>query len=241
MFSDHRQLKGIMQKELSDISNDQITKWHQGIMQYSFDLTWVPGKKLLAADALTRHPIFEGFVEEDEVFFTILNMKIGPQLADLASQGSPEYQETGLMVLLDIPKNKIRIGYSALQFSNIWNELSVLDTPNGPFLCWGERVIPPLESRRKLLEIIHSTHQGITKTLAAVKQAYFWPGLTNEVTQLVESCASCQEIAPKPPPVPDACSCLLPPLSIGEEVRVQNTKSKRWDKTAVIIEVFNHN
>ena len=57
MFSDHRQLKGIMQKELSDISNNQITKWHQGIMQYSFDLTWVPGKKLLAADALKRSDI----------------------------------------------------------------------------------------------------------------------------------------------------------------------------------------
>jgi hypothetical protein len=29
----------------------------------------------------------------------------------------------------------------------------------------------------------------------------------------------------------------LPPLEIGQQVRIQNTISKRWDRTGVIVEV----
>ena len=196
VYSDHRPLEGIMTKDLGDIGNARLVKWRQRIMQYSFDLHWVPGKKMLAADALSRHPTFAGYEEDDEVFFHLRSMQCDPRLAEMAKSGGKEYVETAKMITGNVPRNKVKPGHFAQQFSNIWHELSVLDTENGPLLCYGERVIPPPETRKKLLASFHETHQGISKTLSAVKEAFYWPALGNEVKQLLESCDACQDLVP---------------------------------------------
>ena len=202
VYSDHRPLEGIMSKDLGDVANARLIKWRQRIMQYSFDLQWVPGKKMLAADALSRHPTFSGYDEIDEVFFQVRSMQSDPRLAEIASFGSKEYVETAKFVLQDLPRSKIKPGHEAQKYSNIWQELSVIETENGPLLCYGERVIPPQEARKNILNSYHETHQGVTKTLAAVKEGFYWPALGNEVKQLIESCQACQELQPSQPREP---------------------------------------
>jgi len=41
-------------------------------------------------------------------------------------------------------------------------------------------------------------HEGIAKTLARLKEAYYWPGMRNEVEETVKTCLNCQCYRPSP-------------------------------------------
>ena len=63
----------------------------------------------------------------------------------------------------------------------------------------GKRIVVPQPARKKLLKTIHKSHSGINKTWEMARQLYFWPGLRNEIVQLLENCKHCQERQPSQP------------------------------------------
>ena len=59
---------------------------------------------------------------------------------------------------------------------------------------FSERILKVVTEVKECLDIFkqfHGSpaggHQGINKTVDAVKQRFFWPGLTSHITQLVSS------------------------------------------------------
>ena len=50
-------------------------------------------------------------------------------------------------------------------------------------------ILPPL--REKLLDRIHSGHQGITKCRELARQSVWWPGLSKRLEELVHNCQEC--------------------------------------------------
>ena len=56
-------------------------------------------------------------------------------------------------------------------------------------------IVIPLSARREVLQKLHAAHQGIVRTKRRAQKTVYWPGITNDVTMLVESCATCQERA----------------------------------------------
>lgn len=44
-----------------------------------------------------------------------------------------------------------------------------------------------------ILQKLHATHQGMVRTKRSAQQTVFWPGITNEIVALIESCRSCQK------------------------------------------------
>ena len=54
------------------------------------------------------------------------------------------------------------------------------------------RLVIPLAMRPSILEKIHHEgHQGITKCRERAKQSVWWPGLSKQIEDLVESCDRC--------------------------------------------------
>ncbi|CAG2219390.1 unnamed protein product [Mytilus edulis] len=53
----------------------------------------------------------------------------------------------------------------------------------------------PLSERKKVLQFSHddkcSAHLGIHKTLAKIRQSYYWPGLQNDVRTYINGCDKC--------------------------------------------------
>lgn len=41
--------------------------------------------------------------------------------------------------------------------------------------------------------MLHNPHLGIEKTLSRARLQYFWPGMTNDITELVKSCNVCKK------------------------------------------------
>ena len=60
----------------------------------------------------------------------------------------------------------------------------------------GTRIIPPTNARRSLVITMHKGHPGERKMLTWAKQLYFWPGMTNEIIQHVDSCTACSKYKP---------------------------------------------
>ena len=53
-----------------------------------------------------------------------------------------------------------------------------------------------MASRQEMLKKLHAAHQGIVRTKRRAQQTIYWPGITNDVTMLIERCATCQEKLP---------------------------------------------
>ena len=67
---------------------------------------------------------------------------------------------------------------------------SEITVANG-LLLRGNRLIIPASMRLEILDKIHMGHQGITKCRERARQSVWWPGLSNQLEELVKSCRKC--------------------------------------------------
>ncbi|XP_059097949.1 uncharacterized protein K02A2.6-like [Tigriopus californicus] len=79
-------------------------------------------------------------------------------------------------------------------FSNIWNEVSFDDQHR--ILLFHNRVIVPRHIRRSLLDKLHLSHSGITKTRSLARALYYWPSLNREINNIISSCEQCTRLPP---------------------------------------------
>ena len=66
----------------------------------------------------------------------------------------------------------------------------------------GNRLLIPKSMRREVLQHLHSSHQGQTRTLRPARQVVFWPGMTNDVRNVVRTCDACSRYLPSQQPEP---------------------------------------
>ena len=71
-------------------------------------------------------------------------------------------------------------------------ELSAI---NG-LLVYMDRIVIPSNLRTDMLNRLHESHQGTTKCLDNAHTCMWWPSITREVKEMVNSCMECQETRP---------------------------------------------
>lgn len=194
--SDHKPLESLFKKDI-DESPIRLQRMMTILLRYPMmKVIHKPGKEMHVADCLSRAQIDD--IEEIEE----LNDMIHVITRNVC--GNPHnlnhYQEA---LKRDGPHQKIREyvesgwpGYHKLdqfsqQFYKIKNELHY---ENG-LLLWGHRLIIPPEVQGNISRFIHSSHLGIEKTLLRAKSLYYWPGMTKQITEIVESCRICEKFA----------------------------------------------
>ena len=64
------------------------------------------------------------------------------------------------------------------------------------------RIVLPLPAVKPVLHLLHASHSGITKTTNLAKGLYFWPGMSNDINQLVSCCVDCTKVLPSQPSNP---------------------------------------
>ncbi|VDI65756.1 Hypothetical predicted protein [Mytilus galloprovincialis] len=87
---------------------------------------------------------------------------------------------------------------------SLWNQWNNLELRDGLIYRRFEdpatkivkmQAIIPLSERKKVLQFSHddkcSAHLGIHKTLAKIRQSYYWPGLQNDVRTYINGCDKC--------------------------------------------------
>ena len=82
----------------------------------------------------------------------------------------------------------------------------------------GNRIVIPAPMRQGVLKKLHVAHQGIERTLRRARQLVYWPGLTSDVKNMINSCDQCQMTLPslgREPMMTDP-----PPSRVFEDVSV---------------------
>ena len=82
----------------------------------------------------------------------------------------------------------------------------------------GSRIVIPAPMRQDVLKRLYAAHQGIERTLRRARQLVYWPGISNDITNMVRSCDQCQTMLPsltREPMMSDP-----PPSRVFEDVSV---------------------
>ncbi|UYV73621.1 K02A2.6-like [Cordylochernes scorpioides] len=200
--TDHKPLVPIFTtKDLNDLT-PRLQRYRMRMLQFSFHIFHTPGKDLITADALSRQPLpshlpeveelqeeVEHFVRsivlhqsttDDRLAKIALNQKLEPTLQNVAF-----YSKNGWPA-------KCQLSPLERSFYDVRDEIG---EENG-LLMRGLRVIIPSNMRKDVLNRIHAGHQGITKCRARAKDHVWWPGIGQEIQDMVKTCEKCIENQP---------------------------------------------
>ena len=73
-------------------------------------------------------------------------------------------------------------------------------------VIYDDRVVVPPSLRPTVLATLHSAHQGVSTMGVRARSIVFWPGMTNDIERIRQSCADCVKNAPSQPPLPATLS-----------------------------------
>ena len=69
-------------------------------------------------------------------------------------------------------------------------------------ILWGSRVIVPLKSRERVLEVLHSTYPVVNRMKSIARSYVWWPGMDTQIENRVKACHACQENVNSPAKAP---------------------------------------
>ncbi|TRY80842.1 hypothetical protein TCAL_04852, partial [Tigriopus californicus] len=142
-------------EEYTDMKNHLVAKFSgMRLSSYNCHVSWVEGKVHLAADALSRYPIFSAQEEDEEnsqAFAKRVNIS-DPRLARIVESANDDenYQEMVATLEKGIgPKAINNDRRPSKLLSGVWNELSTFNTPKGKLIAMNDRPIGEKEDEKE--------------------------------------------------------------------------------------------
>ncbi len=213
VVTDHRPLLPILNDYTLDrVENTRLLRYKTALSGYQFKVVWRKGQDHAIPDALSRAPVRDPGEEEDleteaaAMRQTVIRVAVATaheeedeRLADpaveklrLAAKADEDY--VALVKAIEEGNETEK----TLPFKKILAELTTEDG----LILFGHRLVVPKACRKEILERLHDSHQGIERTKRRARQTVYWPGLTSDITNLVEGCTRCQERLPSQPQEP---------------------------------------
>jgi len=205
--TDHKPLEMILRKSMATASL-RLQAMMLKVSGYDLKVEYLPGKKQVLADTLSRASLNEAPPEEGEILVNMLErISISEtKYAELQQNTANELHELYAMIQADWPETKQQVPHSIRQYWDTHDELAVLDG----VIYQGMKIVVPLSMRPAMLEIIHGTHLGIVKCQQRAREALHWPGMSAQIEDKVKDCTTCHDYTPAqqkepliPSPVPD--------------------------------------
>ena len=165
--TDHAPLQYIMKKR--DPSG-RIGRWILYLQKFDLTIIYRPGNKNQNADALSRIPFETGIN-------TIQTKGIPKRREWIEKQRTDHYCETLLEPLRR--KDTARL------------------TRSGGILRINNKIVVPQDLKTPVMERFHehqlSCHLGVDKSLAKIKEQYYWPGMRKDIQKFIKSCTECAQ------------------------------------------------
>ena len=137
---------------------------------------YLPGKKQVLADTLSRASLNELHADEEEIQVNMLErISISePKYTELQQKTANEFHELYAMIQARWPETKRQVPHSIREYWESRDELAVLDG----VIYRGMKIVVPPSMRPAMLALIHETHLGIVKCKQRAREALYWPGMS---------------------------------------------------------------
>lgn len=191
LLTDHKPLIELMKiKPISDLSA-RLQRFRMGLLRFSYNILYVPGKQFFTPDLLSREPLDVGQedldVLEEEAFIEsiIQALPCSDQKLEEIKQRQTEDSECRI-IKESITNNDWPKQFSLSKYSSEFNIHQGL-------LMKGCRIFIPKIMRSSILERIHEGHMGIVKCRRRAKESVWWPNCSVDIQSMVSNCPTCRE------------------------------------------------
>ena len=198
LTTDHRPLLFLLseKKGIPEMGVSRIQRWAIILSSYQYKINYRPTGKHANADLCSRFPLTDKVDVSDlldgdkdsDVFFTTFADKplINHELIRKYTHTDPVLRKIRRFIQ-DGWDNTVRAHEEFKSYYEKRNELTV------EYDCelWGARVVVPTKLRRDVLELIHSTHQGVVAMKGLARSYCWWPKITADIEEVSRSCEAC--------------------------------------------------
>ena len=116
----------------------------------------------------------------------------------LATSSDTNMQDLIHAIEFGFPKDRNELKNGIQEFHRFRDDLSTIDG----VVMYKQRIIIPPSLRNHILATLHSAHQGRSSMLSRAEGTIFWPGITNDISELRNACHVCNQNAPSQPSAP---------------------------------------
>ena len=194
--TDHSPLVSLLSKKRIDELPIRIQRFRLRLLRYSYSVVYVPGKRQLTADALSRAPVL---VPLDECAIEL--NAVTQEYADGIIQSFPATEkrleeirqkqnaDDTVRHVKDFCQSEwpSRVPSSMKAYYAVRNDLTVVKD----LLCRGSRLVIPPSMYVDILHKLHEGHQGIVKCQQLARTSVWWPGVTGDIKTMVTKCNVC--------------------------------------------------
>nr|XP_040576564.1 uncharacterized protein K02A2.6-like [Lepeophtheirus salmonis] len=213
--TDHQAIVNILNKKtLDEIENPRQKEIKERTqMRYNFTVAWKPGRKMLAADNLSRNPYWNP--RKDDILEDVHTNEVARRILIRAVCGkkiqTDQIKDRRLRKLRDQAQEDVNylklINFIKDGFGNniknlpeelklYWNLRDSLSIYEGLIIVNNKRIVIPRVARKEILENLHVSHQGIVKTKQRAREIIYWPGIDIDIEDMVRKCEECQKLLP---------------------------------------------
>ena len=166
------------------------------IQHYDYTVVHVPGKKIYMSDYLSRS------CKQSAATINLDFDDPMPHVCEVVIRDACSVQtyseltssDDGLRIVSEYvksgwPRHKRLCHSLAKPYWSFRDDISEYDG----LLFYGNRLVVPVAKRSELLDQLHASHLGITKTQQRARMALFWPGMNIQIEDKVSSCSICKK------------------------------------------------
>ena len=218
VITDHKSLKGVFEKSLPDVKNARLRRYRERLQEYVFKVTWRAGKFNDVADCLSRYPLSGRRGDEEDqacvcsavrspydpsesIHISVCRAITSPDDQDplltpliTAADNDPSYQKLKDGIRECWRPQDLPPGHPGHDYHRLWDNLAIHAT--GLVVHNNDRIIVPKTYQSTLLEKLHSSHCGISKSQWRGRRDYWWPGFDEAVANHVKKCEKCIPFLP---------------------------------------------
>ena len=112
------------------------------------------------------------------------------------AHGSQTYKKLLEAIRNGTSQNDLPNNHPGKEFSgDEYEKLHIVETDRGSLAYLEERLVPPIEARKKLLSRLHESHSHEQMLYETAKRIWYWKGMKNEINQSNLSCGRCIEFS----------------------------------------------
>ena len=202
LVTDHKPLVTILgpKSGIPSLAAARLQRWAITLSAYQYQIEFKRTHDHANADGLSRLPlpVTQSIEPTDAEVFTVAQVDSLPVTSaqlGLATRRDPLLSKVWLYTKSGWPQ---QIPECLEPYRRRRHELSL----QGDCLLWGMRVVVPKRHQEKVLQELHSGHQGIAKMKSVARSYDRWPGLDRSLESMVKNCQPCQQVQSTPAVAP---------------------------------------